>query len=742
MDLRRALLYVLPPFALLAWVIFPLARGSDTLFLRDVFVTHLPMKQAQGEALANGRMPLVDPYRGLGQPLAGNLNAAPFYPDNLLLTERSPLWALNAHFWLHWLLAAPAMFWLGRAWGLSRRAAWAAGVVWAFSGYYLSQLNLYNSIACVTLTPAFVAACLGVAGARRNLHLALAGALWALLLLAGDPMLAALALLLGASALVARGWSESRRATKTAEPAAGTGLVPSRLSSWLSTGRSVWRAGLAPLAAALALGTVAALPQLVELARIVPGSFRAAYGYSLTAATAASFDPRQALEILVPLVFGRPDLLGPEGFSGHRFYGGSPPFYFSLSPGLLALALTGVGLRWRPVAAWWSLAATAVGLFFAFGRFNPLGVWLFALPGLRYPVKFFLPIAVGAAILAGLGFERLFARDEGLAPRRLGAGRAAALGAALLALHAASQLVLLAPLYSTDAALPYQIPSPVLDRVPASSVVVHGGSGGLFGQSTLAAGRFPEPRSLWLTRRALYEVYPAAGALSGRRFAFNASPEGLDSFWSRVAQAAVAGSPDRERLRLLAATGVDRLLLNRELPEALLSPEQAGAARLEATWPSFGRELHLYSLPGALGDAQLLGTVSRAADPDGFFRRLTAPAFDPAVEAVALGTGPALEGPPGEVRVLANEPERFAAEASSERGGLLVLRRAYLPLWRAKVDGKRVRPVVANFYLLGVEVPPGRHRVEVEVSRRPLSISLPLSTLAWLALGLVALRRR
>lgn len=724
MSSRRALWYALPPLAMLAWVVFPLARGSDTLYLRDVFVTHLPMKAAQAEALAADRLPVLDPYRGLGQPLLGNLNAAPLYPDNLLLARGSALWALNAHFWLHWLLAIPAMYWLGRAWGLSRRASWAAGVVWAFSGYYLSQLNLYNSIAGVTLTPAFVAACLGLSGPRRGPHFAAAGALWALLLLAGDPMLAGLALALAGVAGVVR-WQARDRGVP-----GGTGSAP-------EPNRESLRSWLLFLAAVTAMGALAALPQLVELLRILPGSFRAAYGYSLAAATAASFDPRQALEILSPLCFGRPDLLGEGGLSVHRFYGGSPPFYFSLSPGLFALALTAAGVRWKSPAARWALGAIAVGLFFALGRHNPLAEWAFALPGVRYPVKLFLAVGTGASVLAGLGFERIFVRPDGFLARRAGAGRAAGWGAALLALHAATQLTLLAPLYAMDAALPYDLPSPVLDRLPEGSVTVHGGAGGLFGPSPLAAGRFPEPRSLWLPRRALYEVYPPAGALFGRRFAFNASPEGLDGFWSRVAQAAVTGSKDSERLALLAATGVDRLLLNRPLSEELTK-----TASLEATWPTFGQTLYLYTVQGGLGEAQLLGKVSRATDPDGVFKQLTDPAFDPRRDAVALGPGAELDGPPGTVEILANEPERIVVEAASERGGLLVLRRAFLPLWRATIDGAPARTVVTNFYLLGVEVPAGKHRIEIEVDRRPLRWSLPISTLAWLVLGLIALRRQ
>jgi hypothetical protein len=50
-----------------------------------------------------------------------------------------------------------------------------------------------------------------------------------------------------------------------------------------------------------------------------------------------------------------------------------------------------------------------VGLFFSLGRFNPLADAALALaPGgvLRYPIKLWLPVAVGASVVCGIGFER------------------------------------------------------------------------------------------------------------------------------------------------------------------------------------------------------------------------------------------------------------------------------------------------------------------------------------------------
>jgi len=790
---RTWLLFGLPTSILLLWAVSPLIWGSETLYLRDVLATHYPMKVAEAEALRAGRLPLVDVYRASGQPLAGNPNALPFYPTNLFYLTSTPLWAMNLHFWLHLLLALPAFAWLGRAWGLSRPGAWAGGAVWATSGFVLSQMNFLNLVAGVALVPAFVAACLRLdeEGRLRSWRGAAAGALWALLLLAGDPITAALALAAGAGAILCR--RLRRGGGGTDEPGAQGG----------------WGGRILAFAGALGLGTLVALPQLVELLRILPSSFRGVYGYSFRAATAASWDPRQALDLLLPFPFGRLDLAGLGAFWGHRFHGGSPLYYLSLFPGALPFALVAAaGRPWRlggalRRAAVWAWALMGIGLFFALGRFNPLGSWLFALPGVRYPVKFWWLIALGLALLAGLGFDRAMVDGNPGARRRtlavlvtfggalfgvwmtlrfggvgvetwlqgvIGPGRpeafaaaeqvrlagtafvafgaAASLalvvwvanrrgerwrqgwGAGLLALHGAFQLLLLGPLLATDTASLYRTRPPLLEQLPDSRVLAHGGFGGLFGPSSLGDGTFPDDRGLWQARRAYFELYPPAGPSWGRRYAFNTSPEGLDSFLTRVTQAAVSDSSDRERLALLGASGVDTLLLDR-----LLAPEAAAGARLVGRIPSFGREVYAYQLRVRSEPVQLVGEVLRAPDLTAAFGRLTAPGFDPRKQAVLIGEGEAHSGPAGTVDVETSEPERLVATVDSRDGGLLTTWRAWLPLYRAWVDGEEVETVPANMHLLAVPVPPGKHRLELATDRRPLGWSACGSILGLLGLG-------
>ncbi len=790
---RFRLLYVAPTLLLLALAVWPLIRGTGTLYTRDVLTSHYPLKASQAEAMRHGELPLIDPYRAGGQPLLGNPNALPLYPDNLLYLVASPLWALNAHFWLHLLLAPAAFYWLGRAWGLGRPAAWAGGVFYAASGFFLSLLNLYNLVAGAVLAPAFVAACLdacrddsgGETGRPDSRRAAVAGALWTLLLVAGDPMFAALALLLAISAMAARG-CRLRGFARGPRPASGRGVA-------------------IRLAGALGCGTLIAAPMLLELARILPLSYRGYWQFSIRAALAQSWDPRSALEWLLPFFFGRPDFT----FWGSRYYGGNPPLFYSLFPGILCLCLIVLSGRPRRREAVWAWAAVAGGLFFAAGAWNPLVRLLYHLPGasaLRYPVKLWLAVAIGCSLLCALGFERfldddrrrlgrliagaaavylaawglllwsppwLLAAFQALDPERLNeatlareSARWSALclfslvtlalfalalgvarkhrpagGAALLTVHLLSQGFFLAALFDADDAEHYTREPALLSKVPAGSVVVHGGFRDLFGRQTIAPlTAFPDPRFFWLARRQAEQLHPFAGIPHGRRYEFNHSPEGLDSFFSVSLAQAIQGMDDVQRLRLLAASGVDTLILDREL-----APETATLAHRIATVPdSIPRApgVSVYRLPSAAAPVALPGTVLRAPQMNQALELMSSPEFDPRTMVVLPGSGPPEPEirAAGRVEVISDRVEELEVVASSEAGGVLLTQRAYLDLYTATIDDRPAPAVVANLHRLAVELPPGEHRVRLWIDRRPTRVGWGLALLG--VAGLVAMAIR
>ena len=777
---RVFLAYATPLLLLLAWIALPLARGTDTFYLRDVLNTHMPMKWSQAEAMRAGYFPLIDPYRAGGQPLAGNPNAVPFYPTNLLYLVGSTLWALNAHFWVHLLLAPLAFFWLARSWGLAREPAWAAAVVYTAGGFYLSHLSFYNLIPAATLGPAFVAAALDfAAGRRRRLMAPLLAVLWTLILLGGEPLMMVLSgLLAGTAALV----------------------IGLRRRDW------AWRAPLV-FAAALGLGTLMALPQITEFLRILPLSFRGHWGYTKELATVASFDPRQLLEWLIPFAYGRLDRLELGSFWGSRFYTDTPPYYPSLYPGLLVFALITASGRPRSRAAWWSWAVIAFGVFISLGRFNPLAAWVFsgAFGGkgsFRYPVKFWLPVAVGMALLAGIGFARLWIDKDagarrrfrwtlaglalilgglwiflsfytdparswlrGLMPKesnavavdferarwaalclfslvllaalagcaRLAARRPFAGGALLLAVHALAGVLFLQPLYPTDVVVPYLVPPPALAHVPADLPVLNPDFNYLFGPSTLKQGAFPTNESHWTERRAFYELYPFTGPIWKRQYELNVSAEGLDTFLTRMAQGVMKGADHEKRFRLLAAWGVGRVLINH--PVEPLPPR----ARLVAQIPSFGRTLYIYEVLDRAPEVFLARRVFPAPHLNAGFALLADPAFDARGDVVLPGkAGPPIPRGGGVVKVLRQGPESLEVEAVAGPGGsVLVVQRADL-LYEAEVDGKPAKVLTANFHRVGVEVPAGRHRVRLWIDRRPLVRSALIAGLALAFLPVLA----
>lgn len=757
-ELRRRW-WMLPALGVTVAAFWPLISGARTLFLRDVFNLHLPLKVAQVESWSQGRLPLIDLARAGGQPLLANPNAVALYPDNLLFAVAPLYWAFNAHFWLHVFVAPFAAYWLAREVRLEREPAWIAGLSYGLSGFFLSQLNFYNLVAGVALAPAVVALLLRSLrseseGSRPRYGWVLLAVLTALVLLGGDPIV--LVLTLSAAAFVAlalSGWSRT--------PSARV-LVP---------------AATAMVAAAL-LSAAQWLPFLETLQL----SFRGHQGYGEAGALAASWDPRTAVEWLVPFAFGHPNL----GFWGQAFHGGDLPLFFSLYPGALTLVLvlcSGLpgrddGLpRVRLVA--WVLVAT--GLFFALGSANPVVRWATQLPGsglLRFPVKAWLWVALGGSLLVGCGAQRVLidrqVRDlaraagvvallflavaagvlqfsaafegwleaQGVAervteirPRWIGlsllGASIAGLGwcivrwsnervgaAGLAALHAASQLLLLQPLFESDAVSAYSPEPKALAYTEPGERLVQGGSFELFGAHS-AAVSFPSRSLRWVQRRGWNELYPFAGVQYDRLYDLNVSPEGLDAFLTQMTAEAMRGWDDGHRVKLLEALGVDALIVDREL-------DPAGRSRVElrGTVENYGAVTYVYGL-APLPEVQLLEEIVRAPHLNASFEAMLDASFDPRLRVVVPGDGDRVvidgvdtaSASRGEVIDWRQQGDRIEAKVRAERSSVLLVQRAHLGQYRASLDGAAAPVIAGNVSRVAIAVPPGEHEVVLWVPR-------------------------
>jgi hypothetical protein len=727
---RGLALVAFAALALWLWAAAPLALGQRTLYFRDVFTTHMPVKAFGAAELRQGRIPAFNPTWGLGQPFRGNPNALPFYPGNLLYLAL-PFWsAFNLHYALHWLLAALGMAALARALGQSRAAALVAGLTYAGSGWILTGLSFYNLLAVSAWWP-FVL--LGAArGGRRGI--ALGGIACGLALLAGEPVTAVL------------------------------GIVPLLL---VALQRHGLRRGLLTTLGIGITGLLVALPQLVATARILGFTSRGALGAAAVGAGRFHLGLARLLELIVPFPFGHPWDLGKGGYWPWDEQPGLP-YILTLHLGIVGLWLALAGAR---RARGWALLALA-GLVLAWaGAFGGDALVLLSRGLVRYPEKLLFWFALAASLLAGWGLERVREAPRAWLGAALGAGgalflavvvflqgsriadwlaagrvdpelvaeaprtrvgswivalvlAAALLGLAALAARrrspaglAAAQLAALLPLAGLVMTAPVAdfAPSPWLPLAGRGAEVVSAGP----------SGPLSDPSYLTLVRINAFNLGPAPGVLYGLRYPLARDLDGLYSPLSASVLLHFSALDGDGRANWMRALGVQAAVLNETPATPKLLP-------LSAAGP-FGGDSRLFAVRDPAPPVWWPRSVAAAGSAGQAFRFVSR-APDPVADVIAAR--PVVHHPGARVALHAETPDEIEVDVAGQ-GGLLVLRRAFQPLYTASAEGKSLPTLPVNLSLLGVEVPPGTHRVRIAVSAGQEELAGGAAAVAFLvALGL------
>jgi hypothetical protein len=738
-----------------AWVAVPVALGARTFYLRDVFLTHLPLKAFGAAELKAGRIPAFNPGWGLGQPFRGNPNALAFYPGNLLYLAL-PFWsAFNLHYALHWLLALFSMAALARGLGQPRAAALLAGITYAGSGWMLSALTFYNSLTVAAWWPLVLLG--AVKGGRRGI--ALGGVACGLALLGGEPVLATLCLL----------------------PLLVTGIS--------SHG---WRRGIATAAAIGLLGLAVALPQVVATLRVLPFTVRGGQGIGATEAGQYALHPLRLLELVIPFPFGWPTYLGRYGV-WNRAVLPKTPLFFSLYAGIVGLWLAAAGVRRHRV---WALVAAGGLLLAIVGGAGGETLARLSHGLFRAPEKFLVWLALALPLLAGWGVERALA--GGLGGWRKGAAAAGALAALLagavtlagpavvagvaqrlaaeppalrapvldqlrtqidawpLALAIAGAALLLAwwatrstvpgrwqgallaglqlltllqlhPLADTDESAPYRRPSPWVRRLGPRTAV--------FTEIKAAPPWRPDPpyrlpagHRAVLQRLQAQDLSAAPGALYGLTYPLAPDLEGMHTLLFRPMLIGLPALGWPERVHWLRAMGVQAVVLVED-------PGVPGLRLLDVA-ERHGVTSRLYAVTDPAPPVWWPRRLLPAATPLAAGRLVTVNP-DPVTASVVTRRQDAPQDPSGQVRLIAAAPDRVEIEVAGG-GGVAVIRRAWQPLFAARADGRPIPTLPVNLNLLGVAVPAGRHRVVIEVSAWP-EIAAGAVALAALALSLAAI---
>jgi hypothetical protein len=716
------------------WIAVPLALGQRTLYFRDVFTTHLPVKAFGAAELRKGSIPAFNPTWGLGQPFRGNPNALPFYPGNLLYLVL-PFWnAFNLHYALHWLLAALTLAALARALGQTPAAALVAGLAYGGSGWILTGLSFYNLLAVSAWWPLVLVG--AVRGGRRGI--ALGGLACGLALLSGEP----------ATALL--------------------GLAPLLLAAFQRHG---FRRGSLTALAIGATGLAIALPQIVATVRILGFTSRGALGPAGVGAGRFHLGLARLLELVVPFPFGHPWDLGKSGYWPWDDQPGLP-YILTLHFGIVALWLALLGAR--RARGWAVLAGAGLVLAWA-GAFRGDALVALSHGLVRYPEKLLFWFALGASLLAGWGVERVLAAPRAWRGAALGAGLAllAAAGvfaagprlagwlaagrvdpefvsaapqarvgmwivalllsAALLALAAvaarrrsaaglaAAQLIALLPLGGLV------MTAPVADFGPSPWLRIVGRGAGVV--TSGAAAPAVDPSYLTLVRTLAFDLGPAPGALYGLRYPLG---QDLDGLYSPLSA--------QMRLHYLQLDGDARANWMRTLGAvAAVQDEMPNTPKLQllSVGGRFGASSRLFAVRAPAPLLWWPQTVAAAASPGEAFRFVSF-AADPVAGVVA--DRPVVHHPGARLALRAETADGFDVEVAGD-GGLLAFCRAYQPLYRASAEGKPLTILPVNLSLMGVEVPPGSHRVRVEVSAGPEKLAEGCGLVALLVAAGLAWRR-
>jgi len=412
--------------AVLIFAAFPqVLLGLQTFVVRDYGFFAYPLAHFQQECFRRGELPFWDPYNNCGVPFLAQWNTMPLYPPSLIYLLLPLTWSLSFFCLLHLWFAGLGMYFLARRWAGNDFAAAFAGVAFSFSGLSLNLLMWPSHMATFSWMP-WVVLAVELAWREGGHKIILAALVGAMQMLAGGPEIILLTwlflLALWIQELVIGGGDASSPitgATRASRPRIV--MLPSF-----------------PLVVLLVMGLTAA--QLLPFLDLSAHSQRSV-GY---ADTRWSMPASGWMNFLVPMAHGS---TRTEGVFFQ--FGQSWTSSYYLGVGALWLGLLALGTNWvgrdpvepklahgsrgyRPTRIWLLGAATVLALIFALGENT------FIYPALRkiipqlsfvtYPIKYVVLVAFLVPLLAAFGLARL--------PKRSFPKRLVFIGGILLALIA------------------------------------------------------------------------------------------------------------------------------------------------------------------------------------------------------------------------------------------------------------------------------------------------------------------
>jgi hypothetical protein len=683
-----------------------LVQSPNFLSGYDFQRTHLFYKTYFHDALLSGRLPLWNPYVGLGRPYMADIETASLYPANLLVLLFGVYGGTAVSVLLHQALAIYCGVRLGQKTGASAGASWLVGAGFALSSPFTARLDagILQGYCALCWFPALL--WLGASLQDRWEPRVAAGfaAAVGLTILAGHPPFAYLDFFGLAVFLACRqGWPSDRAgfagAARNTLGLAAAGIIGVGLSC----------AALIPFLELVGQGN----RPLDSAGFAVANGMPAASWLSLVVPASSSFRPNWEYGLhcgLVPLFAALGCLLLPRDRNVRGFLGmGAVGVLLAAGDrlpvlGWVAHVVPGSGALRIPSRYGILLSASILGLAaVALSRRRPLAVPVAAIglaAGVTCVIWLEPRLVHGAGSVGGYYLSRAGALAAAAVLVMLWnfRQRPAPLLACALAVFCACNWLwairLQAPVYSQ-----YGFTN---DDAAVRAALTNAG---LFGRSGVPPRISFEPS----------EVRENSGMVEGySAYASYVAPS-LGRTWAYLHEA--TGVP-------MSATDFVRI------PEAVY--ERSGrldGINLVATYDRGSPALLVRADPDPR--AYVAFHVEAAADWREAERAMTASDSFHTRALAERGSEPAVAplagDPAGEAVITAFTPERVTVQAAAAAQGVLVLAEAWYPGWRATVDGAPAAVFPVNGWMRGVVVPAGRSEVEFTFRSRWLGVGAAIS---------------
>jgi hypothetical protein len=751
-------------FAVVAATFAEALFTSRVFYQRDIFSYWYPHIEAFVRAVAEGSLPLWNPYVGFGTPFLADPSPQLAYPLTWLNLALPPSAYYKVFVVFHCLLAGAGLQALARRLGLSPLASFVAGAAWSVSGPLLSAVSLFHHFAGAAWSPWVLLALERLLSLQTNAAALVLGATAAGQLLAGSGdmcLMTATAALVRVAVFL---FAERGRRRGSAAILLGQGLLAAVFAAGLAAVQWVPAIALLLAGARSARGSEASFYWSVHpmsLVDLVVPRFMADLPMN-EALRALLFEAREPLLVClylgVPITFlallglvasdaprrlvsaglfafflvaalGRHTLVYPllalvPPFGFMRF-----PAKYTIAAGIFFALLAAEGVdAWRSV---WGRAvrsrALAVIALAGLAGVGAFAVWV-CLARAPESARAWLDLPAGESVSTLLGrSEASLARTAGLAILccLLGAARArqaSPRGGFTGALVALGVLDLVGVGARVNQLAPADLlrvrPSLLahLDPVHAPTRIysvqysherlrreIVRGPAGWEGPWTWSLGLIDKLEPPVGGRWRLF------GSYDGDFTGLGTAPPAVVTQIMRATEGSLMG------LRLLQMGSVDYAvaLEATALGELPVVAEEASV---------FTHKVQLIRIPDSLPKVYAVDGVRVASEPASF-NALAQPDFDPRREVIlaahALPTAPT-HGFAGSARVTRRSTNRLEVEADLSAPGYVVSVEAYRPGWKATVDGSPTEILRANVLFRAVRVPAGRHHLVFRYD--PLSV--------------------